>query len=80
MFPLWKVGPAMFYFVISSPEIRRIYHFITAESRHVPFKVLNRQETACTERASAKSTSSSFAAFSSVIIPLTIEVDSIVYI
>jgi hypothetical protein len=41
MLLLWKVDLAVFYFVMSSPEIGRMHRFITAESRHVPFKVLN---------------------------------------
>jgi len=39
---------------MSSSEIFRMHLFITAESRHMRFKVLNRHETACTKRAPTK--------------------------
>ena len=53
-FLFWTVSPSMLYPAVSSSIIFRMLLSIFAKSRHVSFKVLNCEETAWAERASAK--------------------------
>jgi hypothetical protein len=79
-FLFWTASLSILYSTVSSPVILRMLLSIAAESRHVPFKVLNRQKTACTERTSAKIHVSSFCFSLFRDYPLATEEDNIVYI